>query len=247
MSAGDERAPVLVVEDYEPAAELERRALVRSGAAVRVVSRVRDALDLLQREPFSAIILDYQLPDGDAWSIVDLARSRLPRIPVIIVTAMGNERVAAEALQHGVTEYVRKTGTFYDQLPEVVARVTRLAEAEEHSRRCEAFAKAMLDAMPDLMFLLGADGTVLDYRAPAKDARFWPPEKMIGGNVRELWPPALAEEYLRRVQAALDSGEMQRWEHQFPAPGGLLDCEARIVPIGPDGALAILRDLGSGR
>jgi CheY-like chemotaxis protein len=234
-----------VVEDYEPAAELERRALVRSGAAVCVVNRVRDALELLRRESFSAIVLDYQLPDGDAWSIVDLARSRIPRIPVIMVTAMGNERVAAEAMQHGVTEYVRKTGTFYDQLPEMVARVTRLAEVEERSRRCEAFAKAMLDAMPDVMFLLSVDGTFLDYRAPAKGARYRPPEKMIGGNVREVLPPALAEEYLRRVQAALDTGEMQRWEHQLPAPGGLLDCEARVVPIHPDGALAILRDLSA--
>ncbi len=138
MSGGPEDAPVLIVEDYEPVAELERRALVRSGASVRVVGRIGDALALLQKETFSAILLDYQLPDGDPWAIVEVARSRTPRIPVIIVTAMGNEHIAAEAIHRGVAEYVRKTGTFYDELPNVVTRVAKSAQAEDRLRRSEA-------------------------------------------------------------------------------------------------------------
>ena len=51
--------------------------------------------------------------------------------PMIIVTAMGNERVAAEAIHRGVAEYVPKTHSFWDQLPGVVQRVARLAQAEE--------------------------------------------------------------------------------------------------------------------
>ena len=254
MSEGAGRAPVLVVEDYEPVAELERRALVRAGEVVRVVSRIGEALRLLEQEPFSAVLLDYQLPDGDPWSVVKLAHSRVPRIPVVLVTAMGNEGVAAEALRHGVAEYVRKTGTFYEDLPEVVARVVKLAQAgerlRENVRKAEGAARAleaMLDAMPDLMLRLSADGTVLDCRAYSAHELPSPPEKLIGGNVRELFPPALAEECLRHVQVALQTRSTQRWEYQLPSPGGPLDHDARLVPGGPGDVLAIITIRPRGR
>jgi len=134
MSAASNERTVLVVEDDEATAELERRSLARSGLRARVVSRVKDALLLLETERFAAILLDYQLPDGDPWRIVEVANSKLPRVPVILVTAMGNERVAAEAIHRGVADYVKKADTFWDQLPRMVERVTRLSDAEEQLR-----------------------------------------------------------------------------------------------------------------
>ncbi|HYV46621.1 MAG TPA: response regulator [Myxococcaceae bacterium] len=248
MSEGTGRAPVLLVEDYEPVAELERRALVRAGEEVRVVSRVGEALRLLEQEPFSAVLLDYQLPDGDPWSVVAAAHSRVPRIPVIVVTAMGNERVAADALHHGVAEYVRKVGTFYEDLPDVVARVVKRAQAGERLReevkKAEGAARAleaMLDAMPDLMLRLSADGTILDCRAHSAHELPAPPEKLVGGSIREIFPPALVEECLRHVRAVLETRLTQRWEYQLPAPDGPRDHDARFVPGGPGDVLAIIR------
>ena len=51
---------------------------------------------------------------------------------MIIVTAMGNERVAAEAMHRGVAEYVRKTGTFYDDLPDVIDYVLITHNHQDH-------------------------------------------------------------------------------------------------------------------
>jgi len=254
VSEGAGRAPVLIVEDYEPVAELERRALVRAGEVVRVASRVAEARRLLEQEPFSAVLLDYQLPDGDPWSVVQAAHSRIPPIPVIVVTAMGNERVAADALHHGVAEYVRKAGTFYEELPGVVARVVMRAQAGERLReevkKAQEAARAleaMLDAMPDLMLRLSADGTVLDCRAHSAHELPLPPEKLIGGNIREVFPAALAEECLRHVRAALETRSTQRWEYQLPAAGGPRDHHARLVPGGPGDVLAIITIRPRGR
>lgn len=129
---------VLLVEDDEGTAELERRALARSGMGVEVASSVSEALGLLEQHRFKAVLLDYQLPDGDPWPVLDGANSKLPRIPVVIVTAFGNEQVAAEAVRRGVADYVKKTNSFWDQLPAVVDRVARLAQVEEQLRREQA-------------------------------------------------------------------------------------------------------------
>ena len=81
--AGTARS-VLIVEDDEATAELERRVLVRSGLNVRRVSRVSDAIELLSSTAFRVVVLDYQLPDGDPWSVV--ATAILDRLPHHAVT-----------------------------------------------------------------------------------------------------------------------------------------------------------------
>src|SRR5437762_5524411 len=129
---------VLLVEDDDATAELERRVLARSGLGVRTVTHVGEAVALLQQESFLAVVLDYQLPDGDPWAVLEAAKARVPRIPVIIVTAMGSERVAAEAIHRGVAEYVKKAETFWDELPSIVERVSRLANAEDNLQRTDA-------------------------------------------------------------------------------------------------------------
>ena len=58
---------VLVVEDNEATAELEKRALQKSGLTVSVATDVETALELLARESFLAVLLDYNLPGGDPW------------------------------------------------------------------------------------------------------------------------------------------------------------------------------------
>jgi DNA-binding NtrC family response regulator len=120
---------VLLVEDDEATAELERRTLTRGGFKVQLATRVEAAIQLLERQPFAAVLLDYQLPDGDPWAVVAAAQARSPRVPVIMVTAMGNEAVAAE-VHRGVSAYVKKTDSLWDRLPNLVDRAAGLARTE---------------------------------------------------------------------------------------------------------------------
>lgn len=131
----DAERRVLLVEDDEGIATLEARALRRAGFTPLHVRGVRDALAALSESEFAAILLDYKLADGAAWEVVDAANARALRVPVILVTAMGNEEVAVEALHRGVADYVRKSQGFCDQLAPAIVRVVRLARAEEELHR----------------------------------------------------------------------------------------------------------------
>jgi len=151
---------VLLVEDDEGAAELERRALSGAGFVVRTVPRVSDALSLLERESFWAVLLDYQLPDGDPWAIVEAAKTKAPRIPVILVTAMGDERVAAEAIHRGVADYVRKSEAFWELLPGIVNRAAHLARAEERLHRTDALFRLIENNTSEMIVVADPDGTI---------------------------------------------------------------------------------------
>lgn len=132
------RISALVVEDDPATAELERRALLRAGIDIQWVSKVSQALSALEAGGVAVVLLDYQLPDGDCWQVLDAANQMSPRVPVILVTAMGNEQIAVEAIQRGISDYVKKTDNFWEQLPRVIERVRRLSLAEEQLRREQA-------------------------------------------------------------------------------------------------------------
>jgi len=128
---------VLIIEDDQATAELERRALAGGGTDTVIVSEVSQALDLLQARRFDAILLDYHLPDGDPWAVVAAAEMRCPPIPVVVVTGQGNEMVAAEAMTRGVSAYLKKSGACWGQIPGIVDRVTAVATKKESLRQNE--------------------------------------------------------------------------------------------------------------
>ncbi|HKP55512.1 MAG TPA: PAS domain S-box protein [Polyangiales bacterium] len=178
--------PILIVEDDWVTAELERRTLARAGRTARTVQRVSDAIDMLRTEPFGVVLLDYNLPDGDPWSVVDVAQSRVPKVPVIVVTAQGNERIAAEALHHGVAEYLQKTDNFWNQLPELVERVAQHAQAEERIRRSDALFRLFAESATDLIATTDMHGIIQEVSAACHNMLGYEREELIGRQSRDF-------------------------------------------------------------
>jgi two-component system, cell cycle sensor histidine kinase and response regulator CckA len=182
---GRHESPVLVAEDDESSAELTRRSLQRARHRVRAVRSVGEALHLLGSERFGVAVLDYRLEDGTAWPILDAARRAVPPIPVIIVTAAGDESVAAEALHRGATEYVIKSGAFWERLPALVDRISRAAEAEERN----AFLAAVVEASSDAIVGTSMNGAILSWNPAAEHMLGYRSEEVRGKVVRDLVPP----------------------------------------------------------
>jgi signal transduction histidine kinase len=122
---------VLIVEDDPATAELESRSLKRKGISSTIAGSVKEALSALKENKFSAILLDYNLPDGEAWEIVELSNNLKTKIPVILITAHGSEHIASEAIRNRVSDYIRKSNNFWDLLPEILERATKLSHSEQ--------------------------------------------------------------------------------------------------------------------
>ena len=198
---------ILIVEDDEATAELERRFLSRAGLNVRVATRCREAVALLERESFSAVVLDYQLPDGNPWVVVEAANAKVPRVPVILVTGMGSERVAAEAIQYGIAGYVKKAETFWEQLPGIVQRVAALAAAEEKLRRSDALFHLIARNTSDLIVVADQDHNI-KYISPACVQLYgYEAKELIGTRPLDLVHPE------DRGRVAGISEDLARTEH----------------------------------
>jgi two-component sensor histidine kinase len=126
-----------------------------------------------------------------------------------------------------------------------VAAVIAMTERDSTERASDWKARAILDAIPDLMFRLDRDGTYLDYQAHQSDELYVPPDQIVGSNVRALMPPALAEGVVGYIHKTLETGVMQQWEYQLALPRGMQDYEARMVVCGTHEVLAIVRNITS--
>lgn len=185
MNAPD-NGRVLIVEDTTETAELERRTLLRAGYTPLVTHSVDQAKLLLRGGRFAALLLDYRLPDGSAWDVVEVANAVEPRVPVVLVTAMGSENVAAEAIQRGVAQYIRKSDTFWDDLAGAVDRAVAQAKAQEEFRHDSALFRLIADNANDIIILLDADEIILYASGATTRILGYAPADLFGRNLQTL-------------------------------------------------------------
>ncbi|MBD2040450.1 PAS domain S-box protein [Microcoleus sp. FACHB-672] len=122
--------------------------------------------------------------------------------------------------------------------------ITERKRAEISLTRSEANNRALVNAIPDLMFRLNKEGTFLDFKA-AKGTNFslLIEREFLGKNVWGVLPPAVAQACVHYGEQALATGEVQIFEYQLLLNGYRCDYEARIVVSGEAEVLAIVRDM----
>lgn len=99
---------ILIVED-SPTQALEIQYLLEdAGFEADVATNGREALAAIGRCVPDLVLTDLQMPELDGLRLVDAVRSRHPLIPVVLMTGIGSEEIAAEALQRGASGYVPK-------------------------------------------------------------------------------------------------------------------------------------------
>ncbi len=109
--------------------------------------------------------------------------------------------------------------------------------------KSESRQRAMLSAIPDLMFRYSADGTFLEYHAPDSDLLAVSPEMFLGKKATDLFPPELSEQVLEQIKQVITTKEPVSSEYKLNVPSGLRDFESRLVPVGEDKVLSIVRDV----
>jgi len=128
-------ARVLVIDDDADIRALVAELLGRAGLSVEQAEDGRSGLRALHKTPPDLVVLDVSMPDLDGWQTLERIRD-LSEVPVLMLTARGDELERVRGLQAGADDYVVKP--FGRQ--ELVARVQALlrragrdaAQQQEH-------------------------------------------------------------------------------------------------------------------
>jgi PAS domain S-box-containing protein len=198
---------------------------------------LRDGLRRALGDP--SLDLAYWLPDRERW--IDVSGWEVD------LEAMSQGRGNAVVEHDGEVVAVLIHDPTLRKQPDLVNAVTaaaRLALVRDRTvqalRQSEGRYRALLDAIPDLMFRMSRNGTYLDWKGDPADL-VAPPEELIGANAREVLPPVVAETILEGIRVAIETGRTVSGDYKLMIDGVERSFEARIVRDG-DEAVLIVRD-----
>ena len=141
-------------------------------------------------------------------------------------------------------EEVRVVPYGEDEVMVLVRDISDRKQAEFALKQSEAKSKAVLAAIPDLMFRVGSDGVYRSYGIPNRDFDMLSQDAdPTGRSMADMLPAELVDRQLHYLQKALRTGELQVYEQQVQVGDRLQDEEVRVVKSGDDEVLFMTRDI----
>ena len=189
------------------------------------------------------------------WLIAFLAITSLAfaAVAIFLINRVVLSRVFA--VSDGVSR-VRQTGDLSLRVPEkgkdeidkLGTNINGMLASLQHSQRelleSEAQNSALVNAIPDIMFRMTRNGTLLDAKIVKGSTKSVFPTRPRKASLQyDMLSIEVVERGLPHVQQALESGETQIFEFPIDLNGRRVDYEARVAISGREEALVMVRDV----
>ncbi len=102
---------ILIVDDAGPVVVLCVNVLQALGYAVKGANRGETAVELLRKERFDLMVLDYKMPGMTGFDVYQQAKALYPDLAVVLVTGHGSPEVVSEANRMGFDSILLKPFT----------------------------------------------------------------------------------------------------------------------------------------
>ena len=113
---------ILIVDDAGPVVVLCVNVLQALGYAVKGANRGEQAVEIMRKEPFDLLVLDYKMPGMSGFEVYEQAKQLHPKMSVILVTGHGTPEMLNEANRMGFSAILLKPFTS-DELRSTVEKV----------------------------------------------------------------------------------------------------------------------------
>lgn len=188
-------------------------------------------------------IFSSQLHKHLIFSPLPRGQSRIQHTTVTSVPALDGAGYYALLCVQDVTDLTWQIQDYRNLRDQALAEVKERKNAEEALRKSLLTNRALLEAIPDLIFRISKEGTFVNFKAAKDNNLPASPSEFLGKNLYEVLPLEVARAIMYCVERALATGEIQIEEYQLLLNNKLHDYEARIVVSAEDEVMAIVRDI----
>ena len=197
---------------------------------------------------FDCIVLDQQLPDIKGLEVLERLRNAAGDLtsPIVLLTAMGDEALAASAIKAGALDYIPKKGLTEHIILRALQNAVQKFELIESRRNSEAELRRsqhrltmMAETVPGILFTNRADG-ICEYVSQ----RFYEYTGLpAGADKNANWKmsvhPGDAEKESPRWQESIDRGEPYEAEFRLRRHDGAYRWfTSRVVPLHENGLIS---------
>jgi diguanylate cyclase (GGDEF)-like protein/PAS domain S-box-containing protein len=181
---------LLLVEDNQGDARLLREMLnepALNGTEVSHVNTMSDAESHLGRHAVDIIVLDLGLPDAHGLEAIRRAHAAAPHIPLVVLTGLDDESLAAQALQEGAQDYLLKgqieTRGLLRSLRYAIERKTMEEALFAEKER----AQVTLNCIGDAVVCTDISGDITFLNPVAETMTGWPLTEAVGRPMAEVF------------------------------------------------------------
>lgn len=152
---------VLVIEDDDVDREKILRLLKKSDIALNIFeeSSAIDALNILKKEEFNCVIVDYHLPDALGSDLIDAIHNHKKNpTPIIMISGNSDERIIANVMRDGIFDYLPKRNLGCEQLKQVLEASFNWADNERQLQEINTRFSQLAEGLPQLIWTCNATG-----------------------------------------------------------------------------------------
>jgi signal transduction histidine kinase/DNA-binding response OmpR family regulator len=198
---------ILVVDDEPAHAEAIRRAFssVSANVVVAFASTLRAYRSAIAARPPDIALLDLYLPDGRAVDVLT-SPAEEGTFPILVMTSLGNERVAVETMKAGALDYLVKSPQALADMPRSVDRALREWRLRRERKESEEKILRLTELLEQSQMLAHVGGYENHIR---QGVIYWTDEThRIHGTNPETYVPSIEtvrNHYAPECQAMLDT------------------------------------------
>ncbi|MDH5276229.1 MAG: diguanylate cyclase, partial [Gammaproteobacteria bacterium] len=240
--SGTTPATVVLIADDDPLVGLlASETLNKAGYVTTVISDGAAVLDAFDHRIPDVILLDVEMPGASGFDLCREIRRRPggADVPIVIVTGRDDTESIARAYAAGASDFLLKP-LHWPVLPHRVSFMIRAYQAMQGLRHSEQRIAALLQAFPDWIFILDAQGKVLQHLSGAASA---PGLEFVGKHLEDCLPPDVARKAREAMQAASGTGIPQSYDFSTGSGDTEQVYETRLQ-LQPDGTyLSVVREI----
>ena len=203
------RTEILLVEDDVDTQNSLRDILELDDYQVRTASSLAEALQAKDWQRFAAIILDRQLRDGLADSLLPQLKANAPEAAVIVITAYSDLDGALTALRQGAADYLLKP-VRPDALRASLRRIIEQRRLKEEAQRSEAAFRNLVEAAGSMIVILRPDHTIAYFNPFAEELTGYSAREVRGRDFFEIFLPESDRAPIAETVERLLNGEQIR-------------------------------------
>lgn len=111
VAAASTGKTVLIVEDEKPLSHALEMKLKNQGFGTKVVTNGQDAIKELEENKYHLVLLDLIMPVMDGFAVLEEMRSKKIKVPVIVLSNLGQDEDRAKTKSLGAVDYFVKSNT----------------------------------------------------------------------------------------------------------------------------------------
>lgn len=235
---------ILVVDDDSTVRMLAQAALEQIGCRVSDAADGETALRMCGKWQPDLILLDVELPGMDGFEVCSTLRRNpdFVDVPIVMLTGREDDRSIQSAYDSGATDFIAKPVN-WSLLGHRVRYIMRASQVSRGLRESEEKNRAFVQAIPDSMFVVNADGEIVSRHRGNEGSRLM--DDRIAGK-RSIFagvPKSLADLWERQIAVVMRTGLTQHSEHQYRKGRRKHYYETRMVPYTKRQVLIIVRDV----